>query len=66
MGVFHQSLANDLSQIESLRHYIASLHHDVMNAHGHALFQFVRKVSLDVGSSLHDNEIVGLSPMALR
>ena len=39
-----------------------------MNVHGLALFYmyFVRKVSLDVHSSLHGIEIVGLSPMTSR
>ena len=43
---------------------VASLHDDVMNVHSLALFQVVRNVSLDVGSSLHDIDIVGLSPLA--
>ena len=45
---------------------VASLGDDVMNAHGLTLFQFVRNISLDVQSSLHGIEIVGLSPMASR
>ena len=40
---------------------VASLDDDVMNAHGLTLFQFVRNVSQDVQSSLHDIKIVGLS-----
>ena len=43
---------------------IASLEDDVMHAHSLALFQLVRNVSLYVGSSLHDIDIVGISGMA--
>ena len=42
-----------------------SLHDDVMNVHGLALFYFVRNVSLDVHLSLHGIENVDTDDITL-
>ena len=45
---------------------VASLHGDALNVHGLTLSKFIGNDSLDIQSSLHVIEIVGLQPMASR